>query len=150
MTDFSKFIEYERTHTVELRDPITGEGTGIKFGVVSSDSKRVVDGLRGWQAGVWERRREAGGADLTDKERLAFIDEHTVEELVHAIVTWDFGKHSWGRLSGSGEPSEEDRRYFAEHENSGWAVAQLAAAVKNIGNFMQPLPRAAPRGSKKT
>lgn len=141
--DFSKLVEYDRIHTVEIKHPQTGEDTGISFGVVSSDSKRVVDGMREWQSDIWAKQAEGGEFD-----RVKFAGDHTLEEIAHSIVWWDFGDNSWGEFSGRSEPSIADRRSLVSHANSGWLIAQLYSKSKDIENFMHQSQKTARTGSK--
>lgn len=151
MADLSTAVEYGRVHKVDIKRKDTGESLGISIGVVSRESRRVTDGMRAYQADLWERERKAGSDGFTMSERIANIEATTKETLVHSIASWDWGEHSWNHLSGvSDAPSIEDRRFLVEHENAAWIIEQIAGEVASIENFIQALPKPARTGSKKT
>lgn len=144
LTDFSNLIEYEKTYPVEIKHPLTGEDTGIRVHVVSSDSKRVVDAQRKAVSEYFRARAVAGDGDapeLPDDARIT---------LINSIDSWEWGDASFGHISGAGPAAMADREYLVDHPNSGWIVAQISAGCANIENFTQPSPKSARRGSKKT
>lgn len=143
MTDFSNLIEYEKTYPVAIKHPITGEDTGIRINVVYSDSKRVVEAQRKAVSEYFSARAIAGEGVVTDLPDDARIT------LVNSIDSWDWGDASFGRISGSGVASLEDRSYLIDHPNSGWIVAQISAGCNSIANFTQASPKSARTTSKK-
>lgn len=151
MADLSTAVEYERIHNVEIKRLDNDEPTGITIGVVSRDSKRVTDGMREWQAATWEKQRKAGKEGLSDADQIELLESQGRETLVHAIVSWDWGDHSWNHISGkSDSPSIEDRRFLINHPNAKWLIDQIVLEVANIENFTSGLPKNARSGSKKT
>lgn len=144
MTDFSSLIEYDKTYPVEIKHPLTGEDTGIRIYVVSSDSKRVVDALRKATSEFWRLSATAGegeGPSLPDSSRIT---------LIHSIDSWDWGGGGFAHIVGAGPAAMADREFLIDHPNSGWIVDQISAGCANIENFTQASPKSARRGSKKT
>lgn len=151
MADMSVAVEYDRVYTVSIKRLDTGDDLGIKIGVVSKDSQRVTNGMREWQAAYWEKQRVAGDAGMSDVDTVAELDAQGKETLVHAIVSWDWGEHTWEHISGASDaPSVDDRRFLVNHQNAKWLVDQLVWEVANIENFTSGSPKIARRGSKKT
>lgn len=145
MTDFSTLIEYDTTHPVVIRNPITGDDTGIRINVVSHDSRRVVNALRKLNNDYFRSLavagEDAGSVEVPDSDRL---------KAIHCIDSWDWGDASFGHISGVGVASQADREYLVDHPNSGWIVGQIVMGCANIENFTQASQKPARRGSKKT
>lgn len=144
MTDFSNLIEYDKTYPVEIKHPLTGEDTGIRIHVVSSDSKRVVDALRKANSDFWRASAVAGDGndpELPDSSRIT---------LINSIDSWEWGDGGFAHINGAGPADMADREFLIDHPNSGWIVSQISAGCANIENFTQALPKTARRGSKKT
>lgn len=145
MTDFSTAVEYDRAHKIKIVNPVDGSDTGITISVVSQDSKRVTDALRGLQADVWSKMAE--GVTVSPVEA-AHERENVI--LYSCIVHWDWGDGSFAHISGDGEPSLEDRKFLIYHNNAKWIKDQIAEVICNLQNFIQPSQKNAPSGSKKT
>ena len=144
MTDFSNLIEYDKTYPVVIKHPLTGEDTGIRINVVSSDSKRVVDALRKANSEFWRASAVAGDGDAPE------VPDSSRITLVNSIDSWDWGEGGFAHITGAGPASLADSEFLVDHPNSGWIVAQISAGCANIENFTQASPKTARRGSKKT
>lgn len=144
MANMSAMVEYDRLYPIKVKNPY-GEDTGIVINVVSKDSRRVVDALRKAQGEYINALRiEAGGGDKAIQPDVEYIT------LLHCIDSWDWGEHEWDHIKGSGPASLEDREYILKHPNAKWVKDNIADGCANIENFLQPSPKTARRGSKKT
>lgn len=151
MANLAELVNYEKEYPVEIVNHVTREPLGITINVVSKDSKRVTNALRDWQLNqIEDDAANDRSEEKSLREKLDALEAHGVETLVACISSWDWGDNEFDHIKGAGPASEEDKRYLVGHANAGWLIVQIAEAIHNIENFMQPLPKNARTGSKKT
>lgn len=135
--DFSTAIEYERAYPVKIKSP-DGAETGITINVISKDSKRAVAALREFQIVKMEQALADGRKEDTLRDKVDLIDGVNTETIIACVDSWDWGEHSFGKVSGSGKATREDVEFLVSHPHSGWIVGQIAGQIERVENFMHP------------
>lgn len=127
--NIAELIEYEKPFLVELKNPRTGEGLGIVFHVVSSDSQRVTKSLRDAQVSYLRDRATKG-------DNAEFPDMDTIG-LAAAVIDWTWGEHVFDHISDGTPATEENVLHVMRHKGAVWIRNQIKLASENIENFTQ-------------
>lgn len=146
--DFSKVVEYDRSFPVELKHPVTGEGVGITFNIVSFDSERVVKASKKVESDRWAAVFANEERKLTPDQLVEFMDRDSRERVIASIDSWDWGGHSFGDLGPDPECTEENKRYVIEHPNARLIRIQIENAGADLGNFSQGPEKPSAKQSK--
>lgn len=113
--------DQDRGRECELRDPVTGEPTGIKLWIVGPDSKTAHDARIAMADELMERSRPDGTVSAEDRERAR------ISSLARLVQRW--------------EVSEAGRALPFTHKNVlrllavSWVEAQIDAFAGNRANF---------------
>lgn len=127
--DISNLVTYENPLIVELKNPVTGDGMGIFFHVISADSKPVVKAIRDLQA-AWMRDRAVNGDG-------AAVPDFETAALVACVSDWIWGENTFGHISDGTPATEENKRFVFEHPHAVWIRAQISNASSRLENFTQ-------------
>ena len=148
MADISTLINYDQTFPVMIKNPITGEGVGITFNMVSMDSERVSIVDKRIDTERWIAAFESAEKRLTPEIVAKFSAKSERERLIAAIDSWDWGDHEFGELGKSPECNEANKRYVIDHPNAHWIRVQLESRAVELVNFMHPPKKPARNTSK--
>lgn len=143
--DFSKVIEYDKSHQISIPNPNNGEPSGIVINVVSQDSARVVKALREYQSEQWAR--EAVGEKIDFAKSLS---ERNRIVLIECIDSWEWGDNTFAHIDNNTPCDKDAKTFLVDHPNAKWIVDLIAEGCANIRNFTQASPKSVKPGSKKT
>ena len=96
--DIANIVSDEQLYELKLKNPLTGEDTGVTFWVEPFALTTEVDT---WAAGSYmmcQISKEKIGADV-DADDIAKIENGAnIRRCIKAVRKWDFGGKSFGRL----------------------------------------------------
>lgn len=135
--DIANLVDYEVTHRLELKHPITEVGLGIYFDVVSVNAKeprkvQVRNQAKLMALNIAQGRKK----DKTESEMASLIEkqtERTIELLAACIKSWDWGKNKFDGVANLELTPENAAKVLAKD----WIFDQVDAAVADIENFIK-------------
>lgn len=125
----ANIVKYDEAIKYELVHPVTGDGLGIIFSVVSSASD---------QAKAIYRKQLKANVALQRKGKTIDVDEgeaQIIERLAASIVGWDWADKEF--REGAGAP-EFNKSNIADVLAVDWIFDQISKQVNDIQNFTNP------------
>ncbi len=148
MSDISTLVDYCSAFPVAIKGP-DGKDTGIVFNIVSAESEQVAMVSRRLDSERWQVVFSSNDKRLTPEQVAEFTAKSERELLIAAIVSWDWGEHTWEHIDSNSPCNEENKRFVIEHKNSKWIRDQLTSKSADIANFTQPSKKTVRSTSRK-
>lgn len=136
--DIANIVSDEQLYELKLKNPLTGEDTGVTFWVEPFALTTEVDT---WSTSSYMMRQiskeKDGGA--IDADDVAEIERGAnIRKCIKAVRKWDFGGKAFGRLGIDPKFTPDNVKAVFNDPKSGWIVDQVCEVAKNVKNFFPP------------
>lgn len=123
--DIAELFDYEKTYSLDLKHPVSGDDLGVTFFLYSSSNPKVKRIVRDQIDTALEDRRLGRQSSSND-----IVNQEVFRVAAH-IAGWDWGDHLYDGKTLAFTP-ENAARILQEQD---WIYAQVAAEPSNLENF---------------